>query len=65
MRHAIPRLSYHVSNRDYDLPELFPSCRASLDSWLIHCISKHTFTKCANLDSMEDSYTVMSTDTDT
>lgn len=64
MRFAISHLSYHVNSRDYDLPQLFPSCKEAVDCWIRHCLTSHEFVKCKNLEFCEDTNMVVITSTD-
>ena len=51
MRHTSARISYHVRDPTYDLPELLPHCYGTVDGWVRHCLYKHDFVKCNSFET--------------
>ena len=64
MRRTVPRVSYFVRDRTYDLPELFPDCQQVLEIWVRHCMYRHEFIKTHNSDTVDEPQIVLVTQHD-
>ena len=64
MRHTVPRTSYYVRDRNFDLPKLLPTSQKSLDRWILHYLRTHDFVQCQNFEIGDDMNKMISTGDD-